>query len=78
MRTISKICAALLPLFMMVSCSLDENNTSYATADTYYKSVDECRTGINGCYSPLKDMKNAVQTKRLDGISILNKPLSCV
>lgn len=56
MKTISKICMVLLPLFAAVSCSLDENNTSYATADTYYKSYDECRTGVNGCYSPLRNI----------------------
>ena len=45
--------AAVVPL-LFSACSLDERMTSYATAETYYKSADECRTGINGCYSPLR------------------------
>lgn len=36
------------------SCSLNEEIVSSSVAETYYTSVEACRTGLNGCYIPLK------------------------
>lgn len=40
------------------ACSLDEKVTSYATSSSYYTSVTKIRTGLNGCYNPIRAMLN--------------------
>lgn len=37
-----------------VSCSLKEKNTSYSENESYYRSVEQIKTGLNACYSPLR------------------------
>lgn len=37
-----------------MSCSLKEKITSYTEGDKYYRSVEQIKTGLNACYSPLK------------------------
>ena len=42
------------------SCKmLDENNTSYPTADDYYTSAERLRTGVNGLYDPCRTIYGA-------------------
>ena len=42
-------------LLMFPSCRfLDERNTSYPTAETYYTSAEKIRTGLNGLYDPVR------------------------
>lgn len=38
------------------SCTLEEKVISSSTPDTYYKTVVQCKTGLNGCYLPLESM----------------------
>ena len=40
------------------ACSLDEKMTSYATSSSYYTSVTKIRTGLNGCYNPIRATLN--------------------
>lgn len=39
-----------------VGCTLDEEVISYSQPSTYYQTVPQCRTGVNGCYIPLRSI----------------------
>lgn len=47
---------ALAGALMLCSCSLDEQVTSYSTRDTYYKNAKEIQTGLNACYTPIRNI----------------------
>lgn len=49
-----KTIAIALLIFGAISCSLKERITSYTEGDKYYRSVEQIKTGLNACYSPLK------------------------
>lgn len=49
-----KTIAIVLLIFGAMSCSLKEKITSYTEGDKYYRSVEQIKTGLNACYSPLK------------------------
>ena len=49
-----KTIAIALLIFGAMSCSLKEKITSYTDGDKYYRSVEQIKTGLNACYSPLK------------------------
>lgn len=49
-----KTIAIALLFFGAMSCSLKEKITSYTEGDKYYRSVEQIKTGLNACYSPLK------------------------
>lgn len=49
-----KTFAIALLIFGAISCSLKEKITSYTEGDKYYRSVEQIKTGLNACYSPLK------------------------
>lgn len=49
-----KTIAIALLIFGAISCSLKEKITSYTQGDKYYRSVEQIKTGLNACYSPLK------------------------
>lgn len=49
-----KIIAIAMIFFGAVSCSLKEDITSYTEGDKYYRSVEQIKTGLNACYSPLR------------------------
>lgn len=49
-----KTIAIVLLIFGAMSCSLNEKITSYTEGDKYYRSVEQIKTGLNACYSPLK------------------------
>jgi len=40
------------------SCSLDENIVSYPLPQTYYQTAEQCLTGLNACYVPLRSIYN--------------------
>lgn len=47
----------LLLVFSTLSlfgCSLNEKVTSFSTTDTYYRNAIQIKTGVNGCYNPLR------------------------
>ncbi len=49
-----KIIAIAMIFFGAVSCSLKEDITSYTEGGKYYRSVEQIKTGLNACYSPLR------------------------
>ena len=49
-----KTIAIVLLIFGAMACSLKEKITSYTEGDKYYRSVEQIKTGLNACYSPLK------------------------
>ena len=49
-RTIIFVCAVCLA----VSCSLKEKLISDVEFENYYRSVEECRTGVNACYNLIR------------------------
>lgn len=55
MKKLMIIAAALV---LAAGCSLKENIESSSTPTDYYKSVDQCISGLNGCYSPMKGLFN--------------------
>ena len=53
-----KILFALLAGSLLCSCSLDEEILSSSTNDSYYKTVAQCITGLNGCYTNIRNIYN--------------------
>ncbi len=51
-----KILVLISIIAFATSCTLEEKILSSSTPDTYYKTVVQCRTGLNGCYLPLEAM----------------------
>lgn len=39
---------------ILLSGCLTEKNESYTTMDNYFRNVTQIKTGINGCYNPLR------------------------
>ena len=53
-----KLIAYIALAAVCCACSLDEKVTSYATSSSYYTSVTKVRTGLNGCYNPIRATLN--------------------
>ncbi len=51
-----KILVLILSVVTLAGCTLDEKVISSSHPDTYYQTVPQCKTGLNGCYIPLKDI----------------------
>ena len=51
-----KILVLILSLAALASCTLEEKVISSSEPSTYYKTIPQCKTGLNGCYIPLKDI----------------------
>ena len=49
-----KILLFIFAITAFVGCTLEEQVLSQSTPETYYQTVPQCRTGINGCYIPLR------------------------
>ena len=47
---------AILIAFTLVGCTLEEQVLGDSQPSTYYKTVPQCQTGLNGCYIPLKSL----------------------
>lgn len=41
---------------LAVSCSLDENVISSSTEKNYFKTVQQCQTGLNACYTNIRNI----------------------
>lgn len=54
-KTISYFICALALTLSLASC-LKEDMRSAATSETYYRSVSQIRSGITGCYAPLRSI----------------------
>lgn len=46
---------ALCPL-LVLSCDLNEMKQSFVSADEFYKTKEQCYSGLNSCYYPLKSI----------------------
>ena len=46
----------ILSAIALVGCTLEEQVLSDSQPSTYYKTVPQCQTGLNGCYIPLKSL----------------------
>ena len=51
-----KIFVIILSVFALVGCTLEEKVISYSEPSTYYQTVPQCITGLNGCYIPLRSL----------------------
>lgn len=49
-----KILFLILSVAALVGCTLEEKVYSSSKPETYYQTVQQCKTGLNGCYIPLK------------------------
>lgn len=48
-----KILAAILAGTLLYACSLKEDQDSYESPQTFYKTPVQCQSAVNGCYPPL-------------------------
>lgn len=55
-KTILFLCALAMPL---LSACLKEDMRSAATSETYYRSYAQIRSGITGCYTPMRNIMAA-------------------
>ena len=46
----------ILSAIALVGCTLEEQVLSNSQPSTYYQTVPQCQTGLNGCYIPLKSL----------------------
>ena len=51
-----KIFVIILSVFALVGCTLEEKVISSSEPSTYYQTVPQCITGLNGCYIPLRSI----------------------
>ena len=51
-----KILFLILSVAALVGCTLDEKVYSSSVPETYYQTVPQIKTGLNGCYIPLKSL----------------------
>ena len=51
-----KILFILFSVTALVGCTLEEKIYSSSTPETYYQTVPQIQTGINGCYIPLRNI----------------------
>ena len=51
-----KIFLIIFTAVAFVGCTLEEEVFSSSTPSTYYQSVIQCKTGLNGCYIPLRTL----------------------
>ena len=53
-----KILFTLFAGCLLYGCSLDEKILSSSTTESYYKTVGQCITGLNGCYTNIRNIYN--------------------
>ena len=51
-----KIFLILLSAIALVGCTIEEKVFSNSDPSTYYQTVPQCMTGLNGCYIPLRSI----------------------
>lgn len=51
-----KIFVIILSAIALVGCTLEEQVISSSEPHTYYQTVPQCLTGLNGCYIPLRSI----------------------
>ena len=53
-----KIVFAIAAGLLIGGCALDEKIISSSTNETYYQTVEQCITGLNGCYTNIRNIYN--------------------
>ncbi len=48
-------CTAAAMLLLSAGCSLKEDLISESLTDDWYRTPEECRTGVNACYNPIRN-----------------------
>lgn len=56
---IKKIILTLCALVPLLSSCLKEDMRSAATSETYYRSVGQIKSGVTGCYTPMRNIMGA-------------------
>ena len=51
-----KILFLILSVSVLVGCTLEEKVISSSEPNTFYQTVQQCKTGLNGCYINLKNI----------------------
>lgn len=51
-----KLFIILSAAIALVGCTLEEKVISSSEPSTYYQTVPQCLTGLNGCYLPLRSL----------------------
>ena len=51
-----KIFVIIFSALALVSCVIEEEVISSSRPETYYQTVPQCLTGLNGCYIPLRSL----------------------
>ena len=51
-----KIFVIILSVIALAGCTLEEKVISSSEPSTYYQTVPQCITGLNGCYIPLRSI----------------------
>lgn len=69
--TIKSAIIAAVVAMMFSACSLEEKMQSNYQTATYYKSYQECVTGLRGCYIPFRSIYNGTFMLALEGVSDL-------
>ena len=54
----TKIFALLCFAALITACSLDERSDSWSTRNGYYRNVQQIKSGLNGCYGPIRNIVN--------------------
>ena len=44
----------LAAVLALASCTLDEKIVSSSVKEEYYQTAEQCVTGLNGCYIPMR------------------------
>ena len=58
-KVMKKIYLFVICATAMISCALlEENKDSFVSPDNFYKTGSQARSGLNGCYIPLKSIYN--------------------
>ena len=53
-----KLGRILTVLFVLTSCSLEEDTSSLTDSEKFYKTKSQCVAALNSCYMPIKSMYN--------------------
>lgn len=69
--TYKKLLFLLIVLGMFSRCSIEEEPTSFVSADSYYQTVDQCITGLNSTYIPLKSIYTYTYLIATEGVTDL-------
>ena len=56
MKARNIILSLLAAAVFLPSCSLKEDDSTFATSGNFYKNAQQCRAALNTCYIPMEDI----------------------